>query len=114
VTTTGAENGLEQVTHLARGMVGGWGTSERAGRPTAVPSDAQQAYGLSTAPAAPDAVDSGMRRLADERCADALRLLEDHRDRPDALPQALLENETPGEDAAYRAAGVTRPAEPDT
>lgn len=50
VVTTGAENDLEQVTNIARGMVARWGMSERVGRLSALPGDAQQAYGLSAAP----------------------------------------------------------------
>ncbi|MEU8888884.1 ATP-dependent zinc metalloprotease FtsH [Streptomyces sp. NPDC048442] len=113
VMTTGAENDLEQVTNLARGMVGRWGMSERVGRLTAIPSDAQQAYGLSAAPATLDAVDSEMRRIVDECYADALRLLEENRPKLDALSRALLENETLEEAAAYRAAGITRLSKPD-
>ncbi|MGW7416521.1 ATP-dependent zinc metalloprotease FtsH [Streptomyces sp. NPDC054863] len=113
VITTGAENDLEQVTNLARGMVGRWGMSERVGRLTAIPSDAQQAYGLSAAPATLDAVDSEMRRIVDECYTDALRLLEENRPKLDALSRALLENETLEEAAAYRAAGITRLSKPD-
>lgn len=36
VVTTGAENDLEQVTGIVRGMVGRWGMSERIGRLTAI------------------------------------------------------------------------------
>ncbi|GAA3491819.1 ATP-dependent zinc metalloprotease FtsH [Streptomyces cremeus] len=113
VVTTGAENDLEQVTNLARGMVGRWGMSERVGRLTAIPSDAQQAYGLSAAPATLDAVDSEMRRIVDECYAEAIRLLEANRPRLDALSRALLENETLEEAAAYRAAGIPRLSKPD-
>ncbi|MET9620373.1 ATP-dependent zinc metalloprotease FtsH [Streptomyces sp. NPDC006464] len=106
--TTGAESDLEQVTNIARGMAGRWGMSERVGRLTAIPSDAQQAYGLSAAPATLDAVEHEMRRIVDECYASALRQLHDHRDQLDALATALLENETLEEDEAYRAAGITR------
>ncbi|MFV2120721.1 ATP-dependent zinc metalloprotease FtsH [Streptomyces sp. Act-28] len=109
VVTTGSESDLEQVTGLVRGMVGRWGMSGRVGRLTAIPSDAQQAYGLSAAPATLDAVDSEMRRIVDECYASACRRLREHRDRLDALAAALLENETLDEEAAYRAAGVARP-----
>ncbi|GAA4898800.1 ATP-dependent zinc metalloprotease FtsH [Streptomyces coeruleoprunus] len=108
VVTTGSESDLEQVTNMARGMVGRWGMSGRVGRLTAIPSDAQQAYGLSAAPATLDTVDSEMRRIVDECYESACRLLRENRDRLDALAAALLENETLDETAAYRAAGVTR------
>ncbi|WP_328886853.1 ATP-dependent zinc metalloprotease FtsH [Streptomyces sp. NBC_00316] len=108
VVTTGSESDLEQVTALARGMVGRWGMSERVGRLTAIPGDAQQAYGLSAAPATLDAVDHEMRRIVDECYIEAQRLLREHRDQLDALAAALLQNETLDEEAAYRAAGVAR------
>lgn len=108
VVTTGSESDLEQVTSLARGMVGRWGMSERVGRLTAIPGDAQQAYGLSAAPATLDVVDHEMRRIVDECYIEAQQLLREHREKLDALASALLQNETLDEEAAYRAAGVAR------
>ncbi|MEU1007387.1 ATP-dependent zinc metalloprotease FtsH [Streptomyces sp. NPDC088810] len=108
VVTTGAENDLEQVTNIARGMVGRWGMSERVGRLSALPSDAQQAYGLSAAPQTLDVIDSEMRRIVDECYEEACRKLRDHRGRLDALALALLETETLEEADAYRIAGITR------
>ncbi|MFA7768457.1 ATP-dependent zinc metalloprotease FtsH [Streptomyces sp. NPDC048723] len=108
VITTGAENDLEQVTNIVRGMVGRWGMSERIGRLTAIPSDGQGPYGLSAAPATLDAVDHEMRRIVDECYLEACRLLRDHRPQLDALAEALLANETLDETAAYAAAGIAR------
>ncbi|KJY45917.1 cell division protein FtsH [Streptomyces sp. NRRL S-444] len=108
VITTGAENDLEQVTNLARGMVGRWGMSERIGRLTAIPADAQSPYGLLAAPATLDAVDHEMRRIVDECYVEACRLLREHRPKLDALTEALLANETLDEPAAYEAAGIPR------
>ncbi|WP_326626923.1 MULTISPECIES: ATP-dependent zinc metalloprotease FtsH [unclassified Streptomyces] len=108
VVTTGSESDLEQVTSLARGMVGRWGMSERVGRLTAIPGDAQQAYGLSAAPATLDVVDHEMRRIVDECYIEAQQLLREHREKLDSLASALLQNETLDEEAAYRAAGVAR------
>ncbi|MEU1135012.1 ATP-dependent zinc metalloprotease FtsH [Streptomyces sp. NPDC005900] len=112
VVTTGAENDLEQVTTIARGMVGRWGMSELVGRLSALPSDAQQAYGLSAAPRTLDAIDGEMRRIVDECYENACRLLREHRDRLDALAAALLENETLEEAEAYRVAGIPRTPPP--
>ncbi|MEU6374722.1 ATP-dependent zinc metalloprotease FtsH [Streptomyces sp. NPDC046909] len=108
VVTTGAENDLEQVTNIARGMVARWGMSERVGRLSALPSDAQQAYGLSAAPQTLDVIDDEMRRIVDDCYEEACRKLRDHRGQLDALAQALLENETLEEADAYRIAGITR------
>lgn len=108
VVTTGSESDLEQVTNIARGMAGRWGMSERVGRLTAVPNDAQGAYGLSAAPTTLDAVDQEARRIVSECYEDAIRQLTEHRAKLDALAGALLEAETLDEEAAYRAAGVPR------
>ncbi|MEV0441633.1 ATP-dependent zinc metalloprotease FtsH [Streptomyces spectabilis] len=108
VITTGAENDLEQVTNIARGMVARWGMSERVGRLSALPNDAQQAYGLAAAPETLDTIDGEMRRIVDECYESACRQLRDHRGQLDALADALLENETLEEADAYRVAGITR------
>ncbi|MEU1118216.1 MULTISPECIES: ATP-dependent zinc metalloprotease FtsH [unclassified Streptomyces] len=113
VITTGAENDLEQVTNIARGMVGRWGMSELVGRLSALPSDAQQAYGLAAAPGTLDTIDGEMRRIVDECYESACRQLREHRDQLDALAAALLENETLEEAHAYRVAGITRMAKQD-
>ncbi|MCM2392969.1 ATP-dependent zinc metalloprotease FtsH [Streptomyces albipurpureus] len=114
VITTGAESDLEQVTSLARGMVGRWGMSERVGRLTAIPMDSQQPYGLSAAPRTLDTVDDEMRRIVDECYESACRQLRDNRDRLDALAAALLENETLEQEAAYQAAGINRLSKDDS
>ncbi|MCZ4509829.1 ATP-dependent zinc metalloprotease FtsH [Streptomyces sp. ActVer] len=108
VVTTGAENDLEQVTNIARGMVARWGMSERVGRLSALPGDAQQAYGLSAAPETLDTIEHEMRRIVDECYEEACGKLRVHRPQLDALAAALLENETLEETDAYRVAGVTR------
>ncbi|MET8077327.1 ATP-dependent zinc metalloprotease FtsH [Streptomyces sp. NPDC005303] len=108
VVTTGAENDLEQVTNIARGMVARWGMSERVGRLSALPGDAQQAYGLAAAPQTLDVIDGEMRRIVDECYEEACRKLTEHRDQLDALAEALLERETLEETDAYRIAGITR------
>ncbi|MFC4502122.1 MULTISPECIES: ATP-dependent zinc metalloprotease FtsH [Streptomyces] len=108
VVTTGAENDLEQVTNIARGMVARWGMSERVGRLSALPNDAQQAYGLAAAPGTLDVIDHEMRRIVDECYEEACRKLRDHRGQLDALAQALLANETLEEADAYRIAGIAR------
>ncbi|MFF4504043.1 ATP-dependent zinc metalloprotease FtsH [Streptomyces sp. NPDC001401] len=108
VVTTGAESDLETVTNISRGMVARWGMSERVGRLSALPSDAQQAYGLAAAPHTLDVIDHEMRRIVDECYEEACRKLRDHRSQLDALAEALLERETLEEADAYRIAGITR------
>lgn len=108
VITTGAENDLEQVTNIVRGMVARWGMSDRVGKLTAIPSDGQGPYGLAAAPTTLDAVDHEMRRIVDECYEEASRLLRENRPKLDALAEALLANETLEEAAAYEAAGIPR------
>jgi cell division protease FtsH len=106
VVTTGAENDLEQVTGLARGMVARWGMSERVGRLSALPGDGQQPYGLTAAPSTLDTVDDEMRRIVGECWTEACATLREQRSRLDALAVALLEHETLEETDAYRVAGL--------
>jgi cell division protease FtsH len=106
VVTTGAENDLEQVTGIARGMVARWGMSEKVGRLSALPSDSQQPYGLSAAPRTLDVIDAEMRRIVEECYTEARATLRAHRDQLDALAAALLEHETLEESEAYTIAGL--------
>ncbi|MGW1541021.1 ATP-dependent zinc metalloprotease FtsH [Streptomyces sp. NPDC002309] len=110
VITTGSESDLEQVTNIARGMVARWGMSRQVGRLSALPGDAQQAYGLAAAPQTLDVIDGEMRRVVDECYEEACHKLRDHRDQLDALAAALLERETLEEADAYRIAGIARAA----
>ncbi|MFE6891947.1 ATP-dependent zinc metalloprotease FtsH [Streptomyces sp. NPDC057694] len=111
VVTTGAENDLEQVTALARGMVARWGMSERVGRLSVLPADSGQPYGLAAAPRTLDTVDDEMRRIVDECWAEACETLLKQRARLDALAAALLEHETLEQADAYRVAAL--PADDD-
>jgi cell division protease FtsH len=106
--TIGAENDIEQMTQLARSMVGRWGMSERVGFLAVIPRD-----GVSPLARAPwsestqEAVDAEVRRLVDTSHDRVARLLTEHRDRVEALAMALLTHETLDQEAAYAAAGIT-------
>jgi cell division protease FtsH len=104
VITTGAENDLEQVTMIARGMVGRWGMSEKVGPLTILPNDGQPPQ---ASPAMLATVDEEARRIVDECYERALRVLGDNRDKLDAIVAALLEHETLDEASAYAAAGLS-------
>jgi cell division protease FtsH len=106
--TTGAESDLEQVTRIGRSMVGRWGMSEKVGLITALPTEAQAAYGMSASEATLQLVDSEVRRIVDECYQVAVQTLVAHRDQLDVLAAALLEHETLDEVDAYAAAGVSR------
>jgi cell division protease FtsH len=117
--TTGAESDLEQVTAIARRMVGRWGMSEAIG-PVAIlpgPNDEPVLFpglGGSVSPRTLELLDAEVRRIVDECYAEAVRLLRESRDKLDALAQALLERETLDEADAYRVAGIAREAAPST
>ena len=85
--TTGAESDIQQLTQIARQMVGRWGMSERLGPISVLPSEAASPFfpGVSeTSPQTQWLVDEEVRRLVDEAHADVTRLLGDHRAQLDA------------------------------
>jgi cell division protease FtsH len=109
--TTGAESDIQHVTRIARGMVGRWGMSEKVGFITVVPVE-QQSFLLPGAEpvsaATQELVDAEVRRIVDEEQEAARRVMAEHRDRLNALADALLEHETLDEVDAYAAAGIER------
>ncbi|MGI8730642.1 MAG: ATP-dependent metallopeptidase FtsH/Yme1/Tma family protein, partial [Solirubrobacteraceae bacterium] len=109
--TTGAESDLEQVTSIARQMVGRWGMSDVIGLVSVLPAPGDEQYigaGGQIAEETRQLVDREVRRIV-EGCYDrARRMLGDHRDKLESLAAQLLEHETLDEDDAYRAAGVQR------
>ncbi|HEY3681597.1 MAG TPA: ATP-dependent zinc metalloprotease FtsH [Streptosporangiaceae bacterium] len=111
--TTGAESDLEQVTNIARSMVGRWGMSERVGRLSILPADQAQAQGQFAAQETLDLVDGEARRIVEECYGQALSMLREHRDKLDSLAGTLLERETLDEADAYSAAGIARDFAPD-
>jgi cell division protease FtsH len=114
--TAGAESDIQQLTAIARQMVGRWGMSKAIGPVAVIPSEA-------SGPLLPGAsevsettqrlIDEEVRRIVDGAHAEVTRLLTEHRDKLDSLTNALLEAETLDEDDAYRAAGVPRDARGD-
>jgi cell division protease FtsH len=109
--TTGAESDIQQLTQIARGMVGRWGMSEAIG-PIAVLPQEQNGMLLPGAEATSETtqrlVDDEVRRIVEEAYREVRDLLTKHRDRLDALTEALLRGETLDEGPAYAAAGVAR------
>jgi len=115
--TTGAESDLEQVTSIARQMVGRWGMSDVIGLVSVIPAPGEESYygpggSTSVSDETRELVDREVRRIV-EGCYDkARRMLTENRDRLESLTQALLESETLDEDDAYRAAGFEPGAAP--
>ena len=107
--TTGAESDLQQLTQIARQMVGRWGMSDKLGPITVLPSDGQGPLlpGASeTSPQTQWLIDEEVRRIVDDAHAEVTQLLTEHRDQLDSLAHALLKAETLDAPDAYAAAGV--------
>ncbi|HWE33575.1 MAG TPA: ATP-dependent zinc metalloprotease FtsH [Solirubrobacteraceae bacterium] len=107
--TTGAESDLEQLTQIARQMVGRWGMSDRIGPIAALPRDGSSPFLPGVSEVSPETlavIDDEVRRIVDE-CHDVVvKLLTEHRDQLDNLAHALLKAETLDAPEAYSAAGV--------
>ena len=109
--STGAESDIEQLTALARQMVGRWGMSDAVGPIAVLPRDG-------SGPLLPGAVehsaetqklvDDEVRRIVAQAHDEVVTLLTENRARLDGLAAALLEHETLDEEDAYEAAGVPR------
>jgi cell division protease FtsH len=112
--TTGAESDLDQVSSIARQMVGRWGMSDAIGPVTVLPAPGNESpLGLDgVAPATKELVDAEVRRMVEDCYEQAVELLRQHREQLDRLAHALLEAETLDEDAAYEAAGIRRAEAP--
>jgi cell division protease FtsH len=109
--SAGAESDIQQLTQIARQMVGRWGMSKAIGPVAVIPSDGQGPLlpGVSeVSESTQRLVDEEVRRIVEEAHAEVTRLLTEHREQLDSLTNALLDAETLDEDDAYRAAGVTR------
>jgi cell division protease FtsH len=107
--TSGAESDIQQLTQIARQMVGRWGMSEAIGPVAVLPSDGQSSFlpGASeTSEATQRLIDEEARKLIEGAHGDVTRLLAEHRDQLESLAQALLKAETLDGKDAYAAAGV--------
>jgi cell division protease FtsH len=111
--TTGAESDLEQVTRIARSMVGRWGMSDKVGLVSVLPGPGEEVNPFApdggASPATRELVDAEVRRIVDECYDRAESLLRENRDKLDNLAGVLLEKETLDEADAYRVAGFERP-----
>jgi cell division protease FtsH len=111
--TTGAESDIQNLTQIARGMVGRWGMSEEIG-PLAVADGRQDGFllpgSVPASPATQQLLDREVQRIVETAEEEVIDLLERERHRLDALVHALLERETLDQADAYRVAGVDEPA----
>jgi cell division protease FtsH len=110
--TTGAESDIEQVTSLARAMVGRWGMSEAIGFVAVLPDGQNPYMAHETSDELRHKVDVEVKALVDRAHDRVTTLLTDNRHRLDSLAERLLDNETVDQDEAYEAAGVVLPPSP--
>jgi len=98
--TTGAANDFERATELARRMVTQWGMSDSLGPMVYGENEGEIFLGRSitthknVSEATMQKVDQEIRRVIDEQYALSRRLLEENRDKVEAMAKALLELET--------------------
>jgi cell division protease FtsH len=98
--TTGASNDFERATEMARRMVTQWGMSSALGPMVYGENEGEVFLGRSVtthksvSEATMQRVDVEIRRIIDEQYALARKLLEDNRDKVEAMTHALLEWET--------------------
>ena len=107
--TTGAESDIQQLTNIARQMVGRWGMSDKLGPITLLPSEGQSPFlpGASeTSPQTQWLVDQEVQSLVEAAHEAVTQLLTDHRAQLESLARKLLAAETLDGPDAYAAAGV--------
>ena len=112
--TAGAESDIQQLTMIARQMVGRWGMSEKIGPVSVLPGPNEgplfPGQPGSVSPQTLELVDAEVRHIIDDAFSTAVRLLEENRGRVESLARALLERETLDERDAYEAAGFPAPS----
>jgi cell division protease FtsH len=107
--TSGAESDIQQLTQIARQMVGRWGMSDAIGPIAVLPADGEGPYlpGASgTSESTQRLLDEEVHRMIEGAHEEVTRLLADRRDQLESLAQALLKAETLDAADAYAAAGV--------
>ena len=98
--TTGASNDFQRATDLARRMVTQWGMSDSMGPMVYGEEEGEIFLGRSVtthknmSESSLQKVDAEIRRILDEQYALARRLIEENRDKVEAMAAALLEWET--------------------
>jgi cell division protease FtsH len=110
--TTGAESDFQQLTQIARYMVGRWGMSDAIGTVTVIPSDGQGPLLPGAAGVSEETqrlIDEEVRRLVAGARTEVLALLKENRGKLDSLAEALLTHETLDQADAYAAAGIPGP-----
>lgn len=98
--TTGASNDFERATSMARKMVTQWGMSEALGNMVYGEEEGEIFLGRSitthknVSEATMQQIDKEVRRIIDQQYAVAKKILEENRDKVEAMAKALMEWET--------------------
>src|SRR3954452_2645329 len=111
--TTGAESDIQNLTQIARSMVGRWGMSDAIGAMAVTEgrSDGVLLPGVEQpSPVTQQIVDDEPRRIIESAESEVVALLERERPRLESLARALLAHETLDQADAYHAPGVDSPA----
>jgi cell division protease FtsH len=109
--TSGAESDIEQLTEIARQMVGRWGMSRAIGPVALLPASGRSPLlggREETSEQTRELLDAEVRRIVAEALDQVTELLRQHRHQLDALADALVEHETLDETEAYAAADIDR------
>jgi cell division protease FtsH len=105
--STGAEDDVQTVTRIARGMVTRWGMSPELGPLDYREERSGDLFGQNPfSPETRHLIDAEARRIVDECAALAHRLLDEHRPALDGVAGALLRDETLDGEAVQREAGL--------
>jgi cell division protease FtsH len=110
--TTGAESDIQNLTQIARSMVGRWGMSDAIGAIAVTDGRDDRLLLPGASPASgptQQLVDEEVRRIVDGAEDEVTELLKRERGRLEALARALLERETLDQPEAYELAGVELP-----
>ncbi|MEA9978208.1 ATP-dependent metalloprotease, partial [Pseudomonas sp. RTS4] len=99
--TTGASNDIMRASQIARNMVTKWGLSEKLG-PLMYAEDENEMYlgrggggqGSSVSAETARLIDSEVRSIIDQCYGSAKQILTEHRDKLDAMADALMKYET--------------------
>lgn len=101
--TTGASNDIQRATQIARSMVTKWGLSEKLGPLQYDDEDGEvflgKSYGhsssrMNVSGETAKMIDDEVRKVVDECYKTAYKILEDNRDKLDAMADALMQYET--------------------
>lgn len=96
--SSGAKQDIERATQLARSMVCEWGMSDKMGA-VAYDERNENAYGMAPSDKkysenTGQAIDEEIRRILDEGHAEAVRIINEHKEHVELMTQMLMEFET--------------------